>query len=473
MDDSLERPTPVPVKPTDSVDDEGDQSSGDEDEGPDWTKLSSALGLARPVIPKRGEKDYEPSAPGGGSGLQRHVLDRARNAMFDALRATKGTSIKNMSYGIWYPTIARAHVTIARGIHFSNMGHSVPRPVSIPQGEGKDVQKKVQKRLELLPEEALYLVERGAMMCWKEQEADTEDFLGGESLVGEEVVEGTPMSVQQAFAEMIGREELTLEKYQVYAYLKRLGYVVTRAKPPSAAYPIPAPYPTHVVTAKSSILQRISTIFSNLFGRVFRFISGPVNWWRPIHIRRWLHHNMDYPSLFKSLRIIPAGHSTPLHDHPSHINPQSPYQIFYHLYKPSTQFKKTSPPPPDFSVVVVNARATPMPSLYELTALYDILPELPPPLPRQRHPPPSTAKSNPQQPPPTSLSQTPHPSFLQRLFPKLFPPPPIETGPPPRRTNPFLALKAGKKNVVVAAVDGGNTSFYRFGQGAFEEWPMA
>ena len=47
--------------------------------------------VARPVIPKRGEKDFEP-APGGGSGLQLHVLDRARFAMFDALKATRTTS---------------------------------------------------------------------------------------------------------------------------------------------------------------------------------------------------------------------------------------------------------------------------------------------------------------------------------------------------------------------------------------------
>lgn len=52
---------------------------------------NSRTGLARPVIPKRGEKDFEPSAA-GGSGLQMHVLDRARAAMFEALKATRSTS---------------------------------------------------------------------------------------------------------------------------------------------------------------------------------------------------------------------------------------------------------------------------------------------------------------------------------------------------------------------------------------------
>jgi tRNA-splicing endonuclease subunit Sen54 len=36
-----------------------------------------------------------------------------------------------------------------------------------------------------------------------------------------------------------------------------------------------------------------------------------------------------------------------------------------------------------------------------------------------------------------------------------------------------MVLKAGKKNVVIAAVDAGSVSFFRFGQGAFEELPMA
>ena len=106
-----------------------------------------------------------------------------------------------MSYAIWHPHIARAHVTTVRGTHFVNMGHSVGRD---EQTDETTAQGKIGKRLELLPEEALYLVERGAMFCWRESEG----------LLGEDM-EGEPMTVQQAFAEMIGKEDLTLEKYQV------------------------------------------------------------------------------------------------------------------------------------------------------------------------------------------------------------------------------------------------------------------
>ena len=55
------------------------------------TMRSFDSSAARPVIPKRGEKDFEPKVS-GGSGLQRHVLDRARNAMLDALKATRTAS---------------------------------------------------------------------------------------------------------------------------------------------------------------------------------------------------------------------------------------------------------------------------------------------------------------------------------------------------------------------------------------------
>lgn len=45
---------------------------------------------AKPVIPKRGDKDFEPAA--GGSNLQAYSLERSRQAMTDALRGTRNIS---------------------------------------------------------------------------------------------------------------------------------------------------------------------------------------------------------------------------------------------------------------------------------------------------------------------------------------------------------------------------------------------
>jgi tRNA-splicing endonuclease subunit Sen54 len=54
---------------------------------------------------------------------------------------------------------------------------------------------------------------------------------------------------------------------------------------------------------------------------------------------------------------MPAGHSIAL----KHPDPEkrakekkaSPYQIFFNLYKPSTPFKRSAPPQPDFQIVVI------------------------------------------------------------------------------------------------------------------------
>ena len=91
------------------------------------------------------------------------------------------------------------------------MGHSVQRSTSSsspPTASGKSLK----KRLELLPEEALYLVEKGAVFCWK---ASSDDGPGEEVIDWDSSSQGAPMSVQQAYAEMIGTQELTLDRYQV------------------------------------------------------------------------------------------------------------------------------------------------------------------------------------------------------------------------------------------------------------------
>lgn len=73
---------------------------------------------------------------------------------------------------------------------------------------------RVVTNLELLPEEALYLIERGSMLCFKED--SKRPFLDLEKVQPEsESFVESPMTVQHAFAEMIGREGLTLGRYQV------------------------------------------------------------------------------------------------------------------------------------------------------------------------------------------------------------------------------------------------------------------
>jgi tRNA-splicing endonuclease subunit Sen54 len=107
-----------------------------------------------------------------------------------------------------------------------------------------------------------------------------------------------------------------------------------------------------------------------------------------------------------------------------------------------------------------------MPTLQELTDLFDVLPEAPLPPPRQRRQ--LTGASNTTAAP---KPPTPETSLIRRLFPWIFSLP-TNLSPQERKPHPFVALKAGKKIIIIAVVDAGSTSFFRFGQGEFTEWPM-
>ena len=180
------------------------------------------------------------------------------------------------------------------------MGHSTPRP--LPHDPSKS-----QKRLELLPEEAIYLVERGTLFCSK-----AIDIVPDETSNELEDIQGAPMSVQQAYSEMIGTEGLTLEKYQVsrywcspstvsicgrqvFAYLKRLGYVVTRTNPPSSAYPIPPPFSN--VTRRKPIFHRLYAVVSRWISKIFSPLLRSFDWWRPLHHRSCFQHVNRYGKL--------------------------------------------------------------------------------------------------------------------------------------------------------------------------------
>lgn len=103
-----------------------------------------------------------------------------------------------------------------------------------------------------------------------------------------------------------------------------------------------------------------------------------------------------------------------------------------------------------------------MPTIYELQELFDARPEEPLPGPKkQPHRPPQQQ----QQPGPAQVrEQSPQPQRPQQQQ--------QQQSTAPRKVNPFVALKNGKKMVVIAAVDSGNISFFKFAQGDFAEWPM-
>ncbi|KZT51583.1 hypothetical protein CALCODRAFT_487817 [Calocera cornea HHB12733] len=492
----------------------GDSDSGEEDT-PDWTRFapppapsgpSSASGAAGRkqfhVIPQRGEKEFEPSRAGAGeTALQAYALQRARAAMLRALRPERGSSSKGITWGVWQPREGTVRVPHPRGQAFTTMGHFLP---SSPHGGGGGggaanassagrreartdpravgTERERERQLLLLPEEALYLIERGSMFCTheladpppsardphtlaSEQEEEEEEEARWDESAPPAVV---PMSVQQAFGALLGRSGLTLERYQVYAHLRRLGYTVTRACAPEGplfprAPARPAP--------SASLPQRLWSSVRRWAARL-RPPGARRDWWAPLR-PGWAGRRWTAQRLFAALRLVPSGHALPLHSASPATTPEagagataadtSPYEVFYHVWRPSTPWKKTAVPPPDFHLIVLNANTTRVPTLAELARVFSQLPVQPPPAPRKRPnaPPPAPAPA----PPPTILTR------LRRLL-GLAPAPTAGMQQTAHRTPPFVALKAGRKTVVLAVVDGGSVSLVRFSQGVFEDWPM-
>ncbi|KAF8754721.1 tRNA-splicing endonuclease subunit sen54 N-term [Rhizoctonia solani] len=465
MDDQLELPTSI--VPKDQQDDDG-ESSG--------TK-ACLTGQISPVIPKRGEKEFEPAA-GGTTALQSHVLNKSRNAMLSALKGSRGAGSKTMSYAVWYPKLGRAHVTVARGTHFSTLGHSALREPAPGSGSTK-----AQKRLELMPEETLYLMERGSLFCWKESEISP-------SMQDEPSLEfddcdlsiGAPMSVQQGFTEMIGVDGLEVQHYLVYAYLKRLGYTVSRSSAPinTPLYPLAPPNNTDTIKLSHKLRAYIISMFQGLLSPLARIRSKLGSIFFDYHgasiggMIGLMPYSYASGSIFQSLRTMVSGHGIPLprKKHRAFSENDTAFKVFWNVWKPSTSWRKLDVPKPDFEIAVVDARKTPVPDIYQLTEMFASAEPRPPPPPRKRGPP--NVKAAPQ----SSQQKTPprpkkaNEAVLSNLWDRICQTIGLTSSGPIQRPNPFVHLKAGRKSVIVAAVDGSMISLVRFGEGDFSSWPM-
>jgi tRNA-splicing endonuclease subunit Sen54 len=81
-------------------------------------------------------------------------------------------------------------------------------------------------RVWLLPEEALYLLERGTLDLRLPTSMTGHGYQGPED---DELTTNIPMSLQAAYGCLIGRGGLTLERFSVYTGLRRLGYTIIRS----------------------------------------------------------------------------------------------------------------------------------------------------------------------------------------------------------------------------------------------------
>lgn len=246
-------------------------------------------------------------------------------------------------------------------------------------------------RIWLLPEEALYLLERGSLdIRWPNTPADTED-----SELAQESVPAIPMSLQAAYACFLGRGGLTLERYSVFTGLRRLGYALARA--PGWDDTAAAHSNDDVGKGTYTQPQQRGPGLAGIFSRIFDWLYDPLctastaagpavgcgihrsysmSIDESVYFARLLTHlTVD---IYKKLAMIPwYDPATATQRDP--LDTDAPFRVVFHVYKPSTPIKKTALPTPDFRVAVINAReTTSIATLAQLGALLESTPLDPP-----------------------------------------------------------------------------------------------
>ncbi|KAI1767062.1 tRNA-splicing endonuclease subunit sen54 N-term-domain-containing protein [Hypoxylon sp. FL1150] len=335
---------------------------------------------------RHGEKDFEAH----GTRAQDGALEASRAAMHEVLSYTRSHKPKDYTRGWYFPDkwagvpaaeegeregekgaglFARDRVVVVENEIRGPLGQNTGRVVT-----GIEGYRKTPGWLStwLLPEEALYLVERGSLDLWwpargikdifpvkRDDDEGTTDEAA--QIAFEDYELGVPLSFQAAYALLIGedgeRGKVTLEKYQVYANLRRTGYKIMRA----TIMPLP---PGPEQSSPQSLLQ---WLFSILPSHKPQDRPHPYSPHGPL-VKPGLYRS--YTPIFMQLALI-QRHTPSPHPYPSTPPPQEPFDVHFHVWKSSTSFSKTRPPPPDFRIAVADARASSVPTLEQLTALLE------------------------------------------------------------------------------------------------------
>ncbi|CAK40549.1 uncharacterized protein An11g00750 [Aspergillus niger] len=329
------------------------------DETQDFRMLNSISFLtdgSQQSLPKRGEKDFEPNP----TLFQADILSASRQAMHNALSYPRLHHPKTQVIGIYSPDGTEM------GVHPDSCVY-VPTPKgqyfkSIGQADRWN-------RIWLLPEEALYLLERGTLdIRWPCSEVGCADEEGTDD-------SGIPMSLQAAYAAFMGRSGLTSERYSVYTGLRRLGYTIIRA---------PGWHDgeegAETSESQQTVLEKPQGLglgIAGVFRQLLQWLYKPGSATTALGPVVGLGIHRSYDDIYQKLSIIPWYDPTASPSPPPPTTP--PYRVVFHIYKPSTPFKKSAPPTPDFRLAVVNARTnTTIPTSAQLGALLESTPLDPP-----------------------------------------------------------------------------------------------
>ncbi|KAM9843362.1 tRNA-splicing endonuclease subunit Sen54 [Aulostomus maculatus] len=141
-------------------------------------------------IPVRGQKDFFPN----DSEEQQQRLEQSLSEHWSLVSEERVERLGTLVKGTWIPSQQIVELQSPAGKFWQTMGFSA---------NGRQC---------LLPEEALYLMECGTVQVFYQD---------------------LPLSVQDGYESFLSSNAVSLQQYQVFGHLKRLGYVVHRFDPRS------------------------------------------------------------------------------------------------------------------------------------------------------------------------------------------------------------------------------------------------
>ncbi|KAI9237657.1 MAG: hypothetical protein BYD32DRAFT_291530 [Podila humilis] len=314
----------------DSVDNE------DTDQHPDFRLLltNSKSQNSSQALPSREAKTT------GTTGAT-SVLDDQYQAYFHILEEERRAAERTYSRAVYEPDLGLFRISVNRGNHFVSMGHTLHGQIYLYQ------------------EEALFLVDRGSLLAEHR---------------------GVDMTVQQMWSVYLQQAEerqqrfsgaaRAMDLYVTYAYLKRLGFVVTRPGTYHYAGEVALGDTTTAdqkqVVPTGSLTGLWSTVAAMWRGRAKSLFHALGLWFAPWRLfsnelNRPLVSNSDqltYGEILEKIQIIPSIRLASVTD----ASEPKKAMVDFEVYKPAGAFKKRQPGTPDYRVVVVEA-GVPLPAL--------------------------------------------------------------------------------------------------------------
>ncbi|CCF59857.1 hypothetical protein KAFR_0I00760 [Kazachstania africana CBS 2517] len=290
----------------------------------DWSEIAklSATKYAA-VLPKRGEKEYEPD----GTNIQELLVYRARRAMFDALtHSPRGAVLKSQIKAYYLPDIHKAILPNPKGNFMQTMGYA--------DSSGA---------LYLQFYEFVYLAERGTITPYIHSGSISVEY------------RDIPLSVEDMYALFNSQNEL--DNYSVYSHLKRLGFIVQATDMSTSAKA--SFFPTSVKKARLNVTPQIYSHLTSFFK------THSLTFFNHIFYTPYIDafkRNIGAIPLYKSLNKLITCYDVPKtieairkeHSTERSRETEQFLRIAFDVWKPQVNFKKKSPELPDFQVVVYN-----------------------------------------------------------------------------------------------------------------------